>query len=284
MAKKAAILIAILFGLYCLFSLAYFYLFAHFQTGEQELQFREADAKTLVVTNERGLIQIEGEERDTGETSLTKIVDPRLPWLGDLLLSQVTATSRRDGDTWYVAADAPRNWRGSAKVDMQFFVPASMAVQAESVEANVTVRGVSGPVQVNQTGPSAVVLEDVTGPTVASVGSGTLRASLGSFDEHISLSAREGKLLVNLNSPHPGPMKIESKSANILMMAQSNVNATLSYRSRGVIFNQFDQERVDPARGDGEWIVMKLGTGGVAIVIDGGDGDLTIQYFDDVED
>jgi hypothetical protein len=276
MAKKAALLLVLAFLAACLAVGVYLYAFVRYPTAEQEEQAAFADVvKLRVQTVGAGLIQVDGEDRADVAAVANRLVAPRLPWRNDAPFARIREERRTADGTLHWRVSAPTDWRLRSEVALHFAAPRATAVETESDDANVTLRGLAGPVAVTQTGGGTVVLENVTGPTTVAANRGLVRVEYATAPS-FNVSVRDGQLLLTLRAVNPGPMHLQIRQGQAILQVPRDVNADLTYRTTGLVMDPFTDDK--PAA---KPVTRRLGQGGAAILVEAEQADLTFLRLED---
>jgi len=278
MAKQAAVALCLLFALFCLAMIAYFYFFTPFPPVEENIRETFSDIHTLHVANDDGLIQIVAGDSPELEVDLTKVAGPRLPYFSDSLLDKARIHTTVTDGRLDVSVVALPSWRGAVRVEIQIVAPPETAVAVQSAGGNVTVIGMRGTVDVQQTGHSAVVLQNNLGPLAASAERGELRCECRGGDGPIALTLGRGKILMSLPTATPPPIRLSLEDGQVLVMILPETGADLIYRTSGRYFNQLVVPAILEQSG-GEPVGMRLGEGGRTLEVDAGEGEFTLMWL-----
>ncbi|MGI5282812.1 DUF4097 family beta strand repeat-containing protein [Nonomuraea polychroma] len=155
------------------------------------------DTTSYEVTDKVTKLQLESHSGDTvvTETGGTAVrVVEKLRWRGD---DKPKPEHKVEGGVLLVTYDCPSNW-GSCSVDYEIEVPKGLAVDLDSGSGNITLRALTGDIDVH-VGSGDVDATDLAGKkVVAEAGSGNVELKYTTAPASAQLKAGSGDIVLNV--------------------------------------------------------------------------------------
>ncbi|MDP4509786.1 DUF4097 family beta strand repeat-containing protein [Nonomuraea turcica] len=155
------------------------------------------DTTSYEVTDKVTKLQLESHAGDTvvTETDGTAIrVVEKLRWRGD---DKPKPEHKVEGGALFVTYDCASNW-GSCSVDYEIEVPKGLAVDLDSGSGNITLRALTGDIDVH-VGSGDVDASDLAGKrVVAEAGSGNVELKYTTVPTSAQLKAGSGDIVLNV--------------------------------------------------------------------------------------
>ncbi|MFG1702397.1 DUF4097 domain-containing protein [Nonomuraea sp. M3C6] len=155
------------------------------------------DTASYQVTDKVAKLQLKSGSGDTVVTetdgSAVRVVET-LRWRGD---EKPAAEHKVDGDVLFVTYDCPSSW-GSCSVDYKIEVPKGLPVDLDSGSGNITLRALTGQVDVH-VGSGDVDATGLAGKKVfAEAGSGNVELKYTAAPDSAELKAGSGDVVLNV--------------------------------------------------------------------------------------